>query len=155
MLRERDGTFGFKAHGWPLPPGNQQPGQPAHIESEVVQLAQEDVGADRALTNGGEEVLRAGLDEDPGPEVRQGLVADGGSPAELVGAALGGHDLLNGLASSACGGTGIAARQVGPAMCKLSAGWRSAWFLARTICRASASLAVPRLVRRPVSPSTQ
>src|SRR5208282_4492247 len=41
------------------------------------------------------------------------------------------------------------------AICRLSTGWRSAWFLASTICAASSLLVVRRLVRLPVVVSTQ
>ena len=41
------------------------------------------------------------------------------------------------------------------AICRLSTGWRSDWFLASMIWRASSSLAVRKLVRLPVVVSTQ
>lgn len=69
----------------PLPSMQNGPGQPAHIQAEIVKAAEVDVGGDRAPADCFEQKLGRGLNDHLGPERSQGRVLKHGLPANLVG----------------------------------------------------------------------
>lgn len=100
--------------------------------------------------------LGLGFNDDGVTNGAERLVLDGGLPPDLVGIALGGDHGLHSLLP----GAGVATPESLPArqalaIWRLSAGWRNAWFLARTIGPASSWPEVARLVRLPVTLSKQ
>jgi len=73
--------FDFEADGRPLAFGHHGPGQPAHVEGEVVQPPQIHVGRNRAFLQGLENVFRLRLQQHPPAKRAERFILDGRFPA--------------------------------------------------------------------------
>ena len=105
-----DTALFLEANNRPLALRHDRPGDPSHIEAEVVESPEEDVGGNRSVFNAVEKLLGMRLDEDLGQQGLDRLVLGKGGPAFEVGTCL--HFEVGLKGDSPCSGcdTGIAAR---------------------------------------------
>lgn len=103
----------LEPYGGPLALGHQRPRQPVHVDAEVVEAAEEDVGRDGSLPEHREDGLGLRLDDDLRSERDDRLVLLEDLPAELVRPLLGLDERLQGVSPGALVHGRIAALQVG------------------------------------------
>jgi len=109
-----DAALFLEADHRPLALRHDRPSDPSHIEAEVVESPEEDVGGNRSIFNAVEKFLGLSLDEDLGQQRLDRLVLGKGGPAFEVGTCLHLKVGLKGMTPRAGCDTGIAARQIGP-----------------------------------------
>lgn len=109
-----DAALFLEANNRPLALRHDRPSDPSHIEAEVVESPQKDVGGNRSVFNAVEKFLGMRLDEDLGQQRLDRLVLGKGGPALEVGTCLHFEVGLKGITPRACCYTGVAACQVGP-----------------------------------------
>ena len=112
MFGEGDGAFFFVNDGGPLAAGDDDGGEPVHIEGEVIEFSEEGVGGDGAGAEDGEEVFGLGLDQGAGADEVEGGIFGGGAPAGLGGAGFEADDLVEDVLPGAGGDEGIAVAEV-------------------------------------------
>ena len=99
---------------WPLTLRHDRPGDPSHIEAEVVESPEEDVGGNRSVFNTAEKFLGLSLDKDLWQQRLDRLVLGKGGPAFEVGTCFHLEVGLKGISPRAGCNTGIATCQIGP-----------------------------------------
>lgn len=108
VLVERDGPLLAKLDGWPLFLGDHGPGQPAHVEGEVVNAPEIEIGRNGAFLQDVEEVFGAGFEDHPVADAIEGVILDGGPPAMAGVVVLCLDDLVHHELPRSGGGGGIA-----------------------------------------------
>ena len=101
------GALGLVADGGPLLLGDDRPGEPAHVQGEVVESAEVNVGRDRADVEDAQEVLGLGFDNRQLTQRRKGSVLDGRVPAAAGLTLFGPHQFRHHVFPIAGGGGGI------------------------------------------------
>lgn len=102
--------------------GEDGPRQPVHVQSEIMQFAQMNIGGDRPLPQHVQEMLGAGFEKAPVTEQGERLVLEGPVPADARGVLLGQHDFVHHRLPGALADFRVARRQVRPGDLKVQDG---------------------------------
>ena len=89
VIPQRDTALLLKLHGGPLALRHERPRQSIHVHTEVVQAAKVNVGRDRAQSQGIQDGLAFGFDDDLRQQRAQRLVFGGRFPTVLIRSLLG------------------------------------------------------------------
>lgn len=92
MFFERDCPLGLMVNRRPETSWKRRLHEPAHCETEVMELSQMDVGADRARLEAGEQMFRSCLENHEMPDQIEGFLPGRTSPSNLCRAMLGVSD---------------------------------------------------------------
>jgi len=107
VLFGRDGALLAEGDLGPVLLWDQRPGQPTHVQSEVVDTAKEDVGRNRADLHHLQQVLGTGFEQGQVPDEVECLVLQHPLPTVARRALLGLSDFLEGNAPGALDGSGV------------------------------------------------
>ncbi len=107
MFLPRDCPFFAITDCGPLSFGHYRPGDPIHVQGEIVESAQKGVGRDRALLQHPQEVFRSRFENRKLAQKVERLVLHRDLPTVLVGAVLELYQFIHYRLPRACGGGGI------------------------------------------------
>ena len=91
VLLGGDGALVLEDDAGPLAFWQDRPRQPGHIEAEVLEFPQMDIGADRTALQGTQELLGLGFNDGSPKEWAEGGIARGPQPSFLGGSLFGGN----------------------------------------------------------------